>query len=197
MSAVVVFERRAEEDRNATIEKGHIAYKDVDYAVVSAAGSVLNVVEYRISPKRLDQWRKEGKQAWIDAYALWKERGEATIVGTPLSEWPGITPAQIEVCRANNLLSVESVADADENALRRLGMGGRNLKHKAIAWLQAASSIGIGAERIVALEAENAELKERNKDMEELVMSLNERMKALEAPKKRGRPAKVESRDPA
>lgn len=155
----VAFETRAIEDRNASIEAGHYVAHDVDYVVITPAGSKDQIE--RIAEEWLAQIRKqsaEGKYnpVWVQhfeaVYRQWKETNTIPDNGTSIKAWPLLSPAQSATVLAANIRTVEDLAAANEDCIRRLGMGGRDLKAKAVAWLESAKDHGKVA-------AENAALK--------------------------------------
>lgn len=187
----VEFELRPEEDRAASIEAGHPVFKDVEYAVITMPGGGL-VVDKPITPDLLNEWkhgknRKPPSPFALSAYNAWKEGQEAPLNGTPLSNWPGVTPAQLKMCVGANIRTVEDLADAHEDALRRMGMGARALKDKAAAYLRA-SETNKGSEQLsalmVRLEALEAAVRQKDETIAELKAELGEE------PKPRGRPRK-------
>lgn len=173
----VSFELRPEEDRNASIEAGQPVFKDVEYAVITMPGGSL-VVDKQITPALLTEWkhgtdRKPASPFAVAAYQAWKEGREAPVNGTALSNWPGVTPAQLKMCLNAEVRTVEDLAQADEDILRRLGMGSRVLKDKARAYLDSAVK-NKGSEEI-------ASLKEKLDQLSALVETQAEQIAAFEA----------------
>lgn len=174
----VAFETRAIEDRNASIEAGHYVAHDVDYVVITPAGSKDQIE--RVADEWLAQIRKqsaEGKYnpVWVQhfeaVYRQWKETNTIPDNGTSIKAWPLLSPAQVATVLAANIRTVEDLAAANEDAIRRLGMGGRDLKARAVAWLESAKDTGkVAAENaalrveIDALKAQVAELSQFRRD---------------------------------
>lgn len=189
----VTFEIRPEEDRAASIEAGSPQFKDVEYAIITMPGGSL-VVDKQITPALLNEWRRGSENQRkapspfaIQAYNAWKEGLEPPVDGSPLSNWPGVTPAQLKSCQAIMIRSIEDLADANEDTLRKIGMGSRALKDKAKAYLAAAVT-NKGSEQIsaimVRMEAMESALKEKDETIAVLKAQLGE-----EEPPKRGRKA--------
>ena len=61
--------------------------------------------------------------------------------------WPGITPAEIEMCKGIGCYSVEDVANMTEEALSRF-LGSRALRDKARAYMAAAKDAGKVSKRM-------------------------------------------------
>jgi len=181
--AYVEFEIRAVEDRSETIKAGHPVYHDVAYAIVTPPGgnlTVEKVAEDWVAAKRNDPFYRHYKEA-LTAFL---EDREAPVDGTPIEMWPSVTPAQVKQIRAAGLRTVEDLAAANETSIAKMGMGGRALKDRAAAWLDAASDTGKVAE-------ENAALKAQLADLAETVDRQSKQIDELTAGKpKRGRPKK-------
>lgn len=182
----VVFETRAVEDRAASIEAGHFVHKDVHYAIITPAGT-----RDRIE-KEAELWLKDletGVQqermpahwlaAFRRAYEDWKANRETPEFGIPVGDWPGISPATVRTLQDIGLRTVEQVAEANEEAVARIGMGGRALKAKAQAFLDAASDTGKVAAELETLRAKITELETRDTEREEELKKLRIANKAL------------------
>lgn len=185
--AYVRFEYRPVENRTKTIEAGHTVYDDVIFAIVTPAGTRdqvekvaddwINSVREGVQQERIpSQWLEQ----YSDALKRFKDSNENTEFGTSLKEWPGATPAQIRTCLAANILSIEDLAAATEEAVTRIGMGGRALKAKAQAWLDASRDTGVAAEELVALRQKNKELEARDEEREAQLLAMSKRLEALE-----------------
>lgn len=182
----VMYELVAEEDREATIASGVYSTKDVVYAMVTPQGSKDRI------PRRADEWFQNLEQqvregrfplAWLDAFRgqfkLWKEGVAPPINGTAVELWPAVSPAQIKALQNAMVRTVEDLAVANEEAIARLGMGGRALKQRAIDWLTAAEGPGKVAEQMSALRAENASLKAINENFAEKLKKFEAQLAVL------------------
>lgn len=179
----VEFETRAVEDRNATIEAGHIVLKDVDYAIIRALGSKDTVekvagdwLEHIEKEARRGAYPREWAKFFREQYEDWKGGNETQKVnGLHVRHWAAISRAQAEGLISAGVFTVEDLAAANEECLRRIGMGGRALQQRAVEWLESAKTNG-AAEQVAALKQENADLKDRitelNKRMDKLVSAL-------------------------
>ena len=155
----VVFEVRPEEDRAQTQQTGHYVAKDVVYAVVTPAGSkdrIEREVSLWLASTR--QGVRDGRmpEAWLRhyeaAYAAFKSGQEPPLSGTPLRSWPPASPAIVATCIASGIRTVEDLAQANEEALGRLGMGARALRETARNWLSEAASSGTLVARMAEME---------------------------------------------
>jgi hypothetical protein len=161
----VQFERRAVEDRNASIEAGHYVAKDVDFVMITPYGSK-DMID-RVAAEWFEAMAKEVEQQrypqeWLTAFknkfAAWKEGKETPLEGTSLLNWPVISPSQLLNCQALHILTVEQLAGANEEVLKRLGMGGRSLVDKAKDYLATAKGSGKVVEEIGALRQKTEQL---------------------------------------
>lgn len=175
----ITFELRAEEDRDASIAAGHFIAKDVPYVLITPQGSRDQI------ERNAEEWLaqseaqvKDGRlpAEWLAAfrrkYDAWKEGVEAPVEGTALANWPAISPAQLKMLQELKFRSVEELASANEEALRHLGMGGRQLKSRAQEWLSSAKDVGKQAEALSALRQEVAELREANAALHSKLLDL-------------------------
>jgi hypothetical protein len=181
----VRFERRAVEDRAASVASGHYVAKDEDFALITPMGSK-DTIERKVDewfPQLAQQVQEQRFQpgwlrAYQESYNAWKEGREMPLSGTPIMSWPAASPAQVQAILGARVRTVEDLANANEETLHRIGMGGRALKQRAVEWLAASSGTGKLAERAAALEAANADLILRNQSLEERLAALEQRLSA-------------------
>ncbi len=185
----VTFERRAEEDRAASIEKGYYVTRDVDFVIITPSGGK-NTVE-----KPVEEWLAQIRRAsvedpgrfpplWVEHYArsyeMWKKGEELPETGTPIKGWAVLSPAQQAAVLHANIRTVEDLAQATEEGIAAIGMGGRTLKARAADWLTAR---GDGAGKTSAeLEA----LRQKVADQTALIEQLQKNIAAIkpaQAPK--------------
>lgn len=182
----VRFETRSVEDRAATIAAGHYVGKDVIFALVAPAGT-RDLIE-----READAWLENIKEGikqerippfWYDAYSKalddFKNSRETPEFGTPIMDWPSLSPAQVRGLLDINIRTIEELADCSEEAVARIGMGGRALKQKAGAWLETANGPGKVAAEIEQLRVENQELKQRDEEREKALKALQTQVDAL------------------
>jgi hypothetical protein len=184
--AYVQFEVRAVEDRSATLESGHYVPKDVIYALVTPAGT-----KDRLE-KEAEEWIKsmeEGVQqeripsAWLDYYRkalqAFKDQQEVPLSGTSIKDWSALSPSQVKILLDANLRTIEEVAEATEEAVSRIGMGGRALKEKARAWIDSSAGTGKVAAELETLRTANTALENQNESLLERVKTLETQLEAL------------------
>jgi FtsZ-binding cell division protein ZapB len=160
----VDFELRAEEDREASIKSGHPVFRDVEIAILTMPGGNL-VLDKLVNDELLREWkvgvpgRKPPSPFAMSAYEAWKDGREAPVNGIDLKNWPGVTPAQLKMCQGISVRTVENLAEANADTIRKLGMGGVALKDKAAAYLLSAGK-NKASEEVSALKVEMQSLKE-------------------------------------
>ena len=92
-------------------------------------------------------------------YQQFKDHQQQTKAGTPLDYLPFLTEAKRAELRALNIYTVEALAIVDGPQLKNLGPNGRELKNKAIEFLESSSEMA----KITKLEAELETMKARNR----------------------------------
>jgi hypothetical protein len=90
-----------------------------------------------------------------EQYKQFKDRAAQTVNGTPLEELPFLAQAKRYELKALGVFTAEALASLDGNPLKQLGMGGRELKTQAQAYLDNAQ----GSAQVTKLAAENESLK--------------------------------------
>ncbi len=178
----VDFELRPAEDREQTIVQGMPIFKDVEFAVITMPGGGL-VVDKPITDALLAEWRhgdnrrKPPSPFAYRAYEAWKEGHEIPLNGTDLKNWPGVTPAQLKTCQAATIRTIEDLASANADSIRKLGMGGVALMEKAKAYLDAAGG-NKASEEIAAMQIKMESLQEaiekKDRQITELMEQLTE-----------------------
>lgn len=166
IAPLVRFERKAVEDRAASLAAGRAVMRDEDYAIITPPYSKDEVV------KGADQFIEDTKRKaamgiilpeqadrFVHQYDAWKNGQELPLVGTPIRGWPVLTPAQQENLIKVNIPTVEYLAEANDEGLRNIGMGALELKRKAIAWLAQAQDKGPLTQQMAAIQGENDMLK--------------------------------------
>lgn len=176
------FETRAVLNRAKSEAEGHACYDNVDFVLVTPTGGKdRREVVASEWLKHVENLANNGsyERAWIplfrNAYEEWKKGNAIPEFGTPLKMWPPATPAEIAQCMAVNVRTVEDLAAANEEALARIGMGGRALKDKAQTWLRQAKESGKVSEEVASLKVLVDRLTEENKRMSEQIEALKPR----------------------
>ncbi len=188
----VYFEKRAVEGRREL--NGKPSWIDKDFVHVVPHGSKDDLefdAQMWLDQKREEVRRGRYNPKWLDhqesAYERWKKGQEVPEFGTPLKMWPALTPAQLKLVQQVGFRTVEDIAQANEEGIRRMGMGGRALKDKATAWLKSAEDHGKVAEELTVLKRQNEDKDRKIADLEKAIAELASRVEEKRGP---GRPRK-------
>jgi hypothetical protein len=99
-------------------------------------------------------------ERWADAYKAFLEGDAQNAAGTPLEELReyGATPAQLSICRAHNIYSIEALDQLTGPGLKRLNVHGNELKEMVARWKAAHSTDELEKlrQRIAELESKSA-----------------------------------------
>lgn len=196
----IEFERRLVEDRQKSLEQGIYVAKEVDFIIIVPAGSEGKTRSEQVYSEWLAKIRPQtGAIGGVDGhymaasrfpadwvqkienqYRLWKQGEEMEVEGTPLRNWPVISPGQLKMCTELHILSVEMLASAADDTIERLGMGGFNLRQRARDWVSQANDKGLqNAAQLEAARAELAAKDVRLKSLEEQVRVLQGQLSQL------------------
>lgn len=108
---------------------------------------VKEFVEVRIPGDRLFSFVTEVSDAerarWPREYEAFKRGEQLATTGTPLEHWPNaqLTVGRVAELKALHILSVEDLAGVPDSALSKMGMGARDLREQARAYLAAAKDM--------------------------------------------------------
>lgn len=111
----------------------------------------------------------EIKQRFAEEYAVFKKGVENAFTGTPLNQWPIITPSHIKRFNHFNVYTVDQLAELDDIAISRIGTGTRDWVEKAKAFLAKAKSTAEAQKFAV----ENERLREEMARLQETVAQLS------------------------
>lgn len=181
--AYVQFERRAVEDKIESLKQGKSVSKDVDFVKVTPPYSKdcyeqkvdlwLQNVETNVKNGRTPEaWM----QYWKRAYQAFCEGQAMPLEGTPIRDWSSISPAQIKNLIALNILTVEDLANANDQGLKRIGMGAVELRNKARNWLQATKDHGPLVMKVTSMETENKQLHETITSLQGQIAALKQQI---------------------
>ena len=172
----------------AGLVDGLPTHQDVDIAYITPAGSKDRI------PKVVKDWFEMLEQqasmdpprfprAWLreykEAYQAWKEGRELPVSGTPIISWPVASPAQVKTLLDMKIRSVEQLAEANEEALGRLGMGGRGLQMLARDYLAAAKDVGKVSGELTAAKIKVEQLEAANKALNDNMVLMQRQVDML------------------
>lgn len=155
----VEFSRRSVEVPAKSREAGRPIFEDVDFVRICVPGSQLTIIE-----RPVDEFDQQRFPIHWQAYQ--NSQCDAREVGTPIRQWPMLSPAIREELHAMKFRTVEQLAAATDQQLSDIGMvagmAGQALRGKAQAYLEAAAgaaSVEKYQSEVEALRAELAEMK--------------------------------------
>lgn len=175
MAIYPIFENSTKRDPEASVKEGREVHVDCIKVKLRIDGNteiekdaeewLAGLVQKKniglIDPKLFD--------AYKSAFEAFKEGNEVPLSGTDIRQWPQVSRAEAENFINVGIRTVEDLAGADENTLRRIKHGAREAQNKAKAFLEA--SEGKAAEKIVAMEEKFNIVTDQN---EKLLKALNE-----------------------
>lgn len=166
-------------------KEGRPIYKDVPHITIRFPGDKTREIKrpVRFTPEESAPYPPDPER-FPRHWAAFKNQAEQAHDGTPIDVWPPLSKAMVMELKASRVFTVEQLANIPDAALHDLGMGGRDLREKARAWLSNAKD---GSE-VIKLAAENKSLRD---DIEVLKRQIAE-IAALrgEDQPRRGRPPK-------
>jgi hypothetical protein len=113
----VRFYKKPVQQDQESIDAGRPIYKEYDFVHICVAGDTLT---------EIDTFAQQShKQRFPIQWANYMNRQGANdeeVVGTPVSEWPLVSKSQAEELRAMKFYTVESIANASDQQLQRIGM---------------------------------------------------------------------------
>lgn len=150
------------EDHQATREAGFPKFKDVEQVRIKMVGDKNTVLvnpadAYSFDPEHREQMTY--KQRFPRHYAAFLEGRQFLGDGTPIDQLPGITGSKIAEFKAQNIHTIEALAQMDGPLLNKLGMFAREWKDKATAWLGKAKESAIDTKLAQQNEALQAQLR--------------------------------------
>jgi hypothetical protein len=135
----VRFYRKPVHQEQESMDAGRPIYKEFDFVHICVAGDTLT----EIDTFALQQHKTRFPIQWAN-YMNRQGANDEEVVGTPVSEWPLVSKSQAEELRAMKFYTVESIANASDQQLQRMGMAAGmspySFRDKAKAFLNLATS---------------------------------------------------------
>lgn len=133
-------------------EAGRAVYEERDFVRIHVPGDKTTVIHRQVT--------EQDAQRFADRYAKWKAGQSEAVSGTPLSALPGMTPAKVEEYKFFKLVTIEQLADANDN------LGQKFMSFHADK--QAAKRFIEATKGNAPIEAMNVELQKRDAEIENL-----------------------------
>lgn len=148
IQVVPFFKHVTVEDINASEREGHAVMKVREVVEVRFAGSKLYSPVFPTDA----MWKREGgrtityAERWADQYRDFLEGADQKAAGTPLEMLKpyGVSDAQLSLCRALKIYSIEALHVLEGPNLKSLGMNQNALKDMARSYMADRSS-GVGS----------------------------------------------------
>jgi hypothetical protein len=113
----VRFYKRPVHQEQESMDAGRPIYKEFDFVHISVAGDTLT----EIDTFALNNHKQRFPIQWAN-YMNRQGANDEEVVGTPVAEWPLVSKSQAEELRAMKFHTVESIANASDQQLQRMGM---------------------------------------------------------------------------
>lgn len=162
------------QDEGASAAAGHPVFRDEERVEIILPGNPFTRPVKIVTDEHRQRWPRE--------YAAFKAGTTMAQDGTPLEQWPMMTPAMVKQLKFLEIHTVEQCAALDDNALGRIPIGGRQIKNAAIAYLDDAASQKMTTELSRAMEirdAENATLRGQVEQLGSLLEGLQREIQLL------------------
>lgn len=149
------------QDPKASKEAGRPIFKDIEAVEIRMAANKQTVAVFPAHEfwawGEIDGVRQKISYAmrFTDQYKRFKANEAQAMTGTPLEELPFLTQAKRSELKALSIYTAEALASLDGHPLKQLGMGGRELKNQAEAYLSRATD----SAAVTRLAAENESLR--------------------------------------
>jgi hypothetical protein len=182
----VRFYKRPVQQEAETLAAGRPIYKEFDFVHICVAGDTLTEIDtYVLNSHKTRfpiQWARYQNRIGSE---------EQDVVGTPVSEWPLVSKSQAEELRAMKFYTVESIANASDQQLQRMGMAAGqspySFRDKAKSFLnlaQKSSEVDKREQEINELRQENARIKAETDEKLALMQTQMEKILAAVGEKK-------------
>jgi hypothetical protein len=146
-------------DNKLTKENGRPMFKDIECVEIRMAANKQTVAVFPAHEVwewgEVDGIRQEITYAmrFPEQYKRFKANEAQAMSGTPLEELPFLTQAKRSELKALSIYTAEALASLDGMPLKQLGMGGRELKNQATAYLAKATDSALVTRQAAEIEA--------------------------------------------
>ena len=161
------------QDPVASEREGRPIFRDKERVEIIIAGN-----QYT---KPIENVNDEHRQRWPKEYAAFKDGIELSPEGTPIEEWPILKRSQILELKALGFKTVEHIRDMSDQAIQRVGMGGRRLKELADVFLDDANRVAETNRLALENERQRDEISALRHQIEEMGRMMNERFAELQS----------------
>lgn len=169
----VEFYTEAVQNLRATREEGRPIFEDTEFVRMKIAGDPKNTfVAPANSPGGKDP--ETGleftyAERFPEHYRYFKDNLGVRVDGLPIDEMPWLTASKRAELKALNIHTVEALAGLDGALLQRIGLGARELKNQAVAWLDKAAGSADQGKFAAELAARDEQIAQLQRDIAALI----------------------------
>lgn len=172
---VITFRNHVIPDEVASKAQGRPIFRDMEVCDIRLAGQralyTFPATETEPNATRAAGHEISYAEVYSEQYKAFKSGESQPAGGTPLSEAPFLTEGKRRELKALGVHTVETLAAIDGTPLKHLGVGGREMKTQAQAYLANAA----GAADVTGMAATIASLQQQLEDQRELMASFANR----------------------
>jgi hypothetical protein len=158
----VKFYKRAMKLEHESNEAGRPIFKDFDFVRIMVAGDNLTEIDTYAQESHKQRFPRQ----WLQYQATQDYSNE--IIGTPVEQWPLISQSQAQELKGVKFMTVESIANASDLQLQRIGMIAGMSPHafrdKAKSFLNLASESAEAAKRDEEINQLKQELAQKDEE---------------------------------
>lgn len=179
----VQFYMESVQDHEESAKAGRPIFVDKEFIKIIPVGDRNTVI---CEPVR-HQWsgnEPPHTERFARQYAAFKNQQHEVVEGTPLEQWPPLTKSQVMNFKTASVYTVEQLAAVSDANLHNLGMGARDLRDKAIAYLKNAKETA----SLMESQQEINALKDQIEALKNQLAGFKSVIAEEDAPKRRGRP---------
>ena len=151
---VTIFHRKWIQNNFASLQAGHPVGDYEDYVTIRAPGQPKQEVDRKVKPEDTVEYSRQ----WM----LYQNGLEQTAEGTPLEQWPMMSPNDILMLKSHGIHTIEACANLSDAAVVEVGHGARKFQQTATYFLQELGSVSSNA----ALRTDNDALRVANQALE-------------------------------
>jgi hypothetical protein len=159
----VRFYKRSVHQEQESMDAGRPIFKDFDFVQICVAGDSLT----EIDTYALASHKTRFPIQWAN-YMNRQGANDEEVVGTPVAEWPLVSKSQAEELRAMKFHTIESIANASDQQLQRMGMAAGMspyaFRDKAKAFLNLATNAAETDKREQEINALKQELAKKDQE---------------------------------
>lgn len=180
-SLYVEFFNKAEKNNYESEQQGRPIFVTIPYIRIVVPGGKTEIVR---RAKEFDKTRFPRHWAKFQA-----GNSQAEGIGTPVEHWGYLSLEQTAGLKAIGIHFVEQIANASDATLQHIGMGARDMKRKASAFIDASQ----GNATMLEVRKENEDLKEDFESLKRQFIQLTEEHEAIVDQIKKGKKVKLPS----